>query len=63
MTQAKIAEVRGLSDSSVRNTHSHALGNLRGDDEFFDVLEAAGRVRDRARREALARQRAMQAAA
>jgi RNA polymerase sigma factor (sigma-70 family) len=54
MTQAEIAEANGLADSSVRNSHSGALQNLRRDDDLFQVLEAVGKVRDRARREALA---------
>lgn len=54
MTQVEIAKAKGLSDSSVRNSHSGALKNLRRDDNLFQVLEAAGKVRDRARREALA---------
>jgi RNA polymerase sigma factor (sigma-70 family) len=54
MTQAEIAKANGLQESSVRNTHSGALKNLRRDDDLFQVLEAAGKVRDRARRETLA---------
>ncbi|MCW2952762.1 MAG: hypothetical protein JWQ48_1932 [Conexibacter sp.] len=50
MTQQQIARLQGLADSSVRNAHSHALRNLRRDDELFDVLETIGRVRDRQRR-------------
>jgi RNA polymerase sigma factor (sigma-70 family) len=50
MTQAEIAAAEKLADSTVRNTHRGALRNLRRDDELFDVLEAVGRVRDRARR-------------
>jgi hypothetical protein len=53
MTKAKIAEERGLAPSSVRNSHSGALRNLRRDDELFDVLEAIGKVRDEARRNLL----------
>jgi RNA polymerase sigma factor (sigma-70 family) len=61
MTQAQIAKTHKLSDSTVRNTHKGALRNLRSDDEFFDVLEAAGKVRDRARREETERQRSLAA--
>lgn len=61
MAQADIAAASGLSDSTVRNTHSGALKNLRRDDDLFQVLEAAGIVRDRARREALAASAAMAA--
>lgn len=50
MTQADIAAVHGLADSTVRNTHSGALRNLRGDNQLFDVLEAVGKVRDQDRR-------------
>jgi RNA polymerase sigma factor (sigma-70 family) len=53
MTHAEIAKVNRLADSSVRNSHSGALKNLRHDDDLFQVLEAAGKVRDRARREAV----------
>lgn len=53
MTQADIAAVRGVADSTVRNTHRGALRNLRADDELFEVLEAVGKVRDRDRRLAL----------
>lgn len=61
MTQVEIAKASGLSGSSVRNSHSGALKNLRRDDDLFQVLEAAGKVRDRARREALAATRAVAA--
>lgn len=61
MTQTEIAKANGLSDSSVRNTHSGALKNLRGDDDLFQVLEAAGKVRDRGRRESLSATSAMAA--
>lgn len=50
MTQTQIAQVNGVADSTVRNTHQGALRNLRKDDRLFDVLEAVGRVRDQARR-------------
>jgi RNA polymerase sigma factor (sigma-70 family) len=50
MTQAEIAAASNVADSTIRNTHRGALRNLRRDDELFDVLEAVGRVRDRARR-------------
>lgn len=53
MTQADIAAVRGVADSTVRNTHRGALRNLRADDELFEVLEAVGKVRNRDRRLAL----------
>lgn len=53
MTQEEIARTRGVADSTVRNTHMHALGSLRRDDEFFIVLEAVGQVRDRDRKLAL----------
>ena len=61
MTQVEIAEKNGLANSTVRNTHSHAVSNLRGDDDLFQVLEAAGIVRDRARREAMAEARSLAA--
>lgn len=51
MTQAQIARERGISDSTVRNSHRGGLRNLRRDDELFLVLEAVGKVRDHARRE------------
>jgi RNA polymerase sigma factor (sigma-70 family) len=55
MTQAEIAHATGLADSTVRNTHSHALRNLRRDDTLFCALEAVGAVRDLARRQAIQR--------
>jgi RNA polymerase sigma factor (sigma-70 family) len=63
MTQVEIAEASGVSDSTVRNTHKGALSNLRRDEQLFDVLEAAGKVRDRARREEMRRQQEVSAAA
>jgi DNA-directed RNA polymerase specialized sigma24 family protein len=54
MTQVEIAAAHGVADSTIRNTHSQALGNLRRDDDLFSVLEAVGRVRDLARRNQLA---------
>jgi DNA-directed RNA polymerase specialized sigma24 family protein len=57
MTQERIAEVRGIAASTVRNSHSKALGNLYRDDELFEVLAAVGKVRDKARREQLAAER------
>lgn len=57
MTQVEIAEVRGLAASSVRTSHGQALGNLRRDNELFEVLAAVGKVRDRARREKLEAER------
>lgn len=63
MTQAEIAAASNVADSTIRNTHRGALRNLRRDDELFDVLEAVGRVRDRARRLALATARAESARA
>jgi RNA polymerase sigma factor (sigma-70 family) len=53
MTQAQIAEERGLAASSVRNSHAGAIHTLRQDDDLFDVLEAIGKVRDEARRKLL----------
>jgi RNA polymerase sigma factor (sigma-70 family) len=53
ITQEKIARVRGVAASTVRNTHSKALGNLRRDDELFLVLNAVGKVRDKDRRDLL----------
>lgn len=53
MKQAQIAAVQGVAASTIRNTHQGALRNLRGDDQLFDVLEAVGKVRDRARRLAI----------
>lgn len=53
MTQAEIAGAHGLASSTVRNTHRHALSNLRRDDDLFDVLEAVGIVRDNSRRQQL----------
>jgi RNA polymerase sigma factor (sigma-70 family) len=50
LTQTEIAQQRGVADSTVRNTHMAALGNLRKDDDLFEVLEAVGKVRDRDRR-------------
>jgi RNA polymerase sigma factor (sigma-70 family) len=55
MTQAEIARGSGLADSTVRNTRSHALRNLRRDDTLFCALEAVGTVRDLARRQAIQR--------
>jgi hypothetical protein len=49
-TQADFAKAHRIAASTVRNTHRGALANLRGDDELFEVLEAVGKVRDRARR-------------
>jgi RNA polymerase sigma factor (sigma-70 family) len=50
LTQAAIAGQRGVAESTVRNTHSAALGNLRRDENLLELLEAVGRVRrDRAR--------------
>lgn len=57
MTQEKIAKVHGIAASTVRNSHSKALGNLYRDDQLFEVLAAVGKVRDRARRELLAAER------
>jgi RNA polymerase sigma factor (sigma-70 family) len=57
MTQVEIAERQGLSASSIRNTHGQAIGNLRRDDELFEVLAAVGKVRDRARRAKLEAER------
>jgi RNA polymerase sigma factor (sigma-70 family) len=57
MTHAQLAEVRGVADSTIRNTHAGALRNLRRDDDLFDVLEAVGKVRDHARRLELERRR------
>jgi RNA polymerase sigma factor (sigma-70 family) len=50
MTQQQIASAMKVSDSTIRNTHSGALKNLRKDDELFVLLEAVGMVRDRARK-------------
>lgn len=49
MTSAAIAAADGLASSTVRNTHKQALRNLRNDDNLFEVLRVAGKVRDRAR--------------
>jgi RNA polymerase sigma factor (sigma-70 family) len=57
MTQTELAARHGLVDSTIRNTHTGALRNLRRDDELFDVLEAIGKVRDYARRLALEAER------
>ena len=53
--QNEIAERRGVAASTIRNTHSGALRNLRADDDLFQVLEAVGKVRDLDRRLALER--------
>ena len=50
MTQVEIAKEHGLAASSVRNSHGQGIGNLRRDDELFEVLAAVGKVRDRDRR-------------
>lgn len=57
MTHAQLAEQHGVADSSIRHTHAGALRRLRRDDELFDALEAVGKVRDRARRLQLHRDR------
>jgi RNA polymerase sigma factor (sigma-70 family) len=57
MTQERIAQLRGVAASTVRNSHSKALGKLRRDDELFAVLAAVGKVRGRARREKLKAER------
>jgi len=57
MTQERISTVRGIAPSTVRNNHSKALGNLRRDDQLFQVLAAVGKVRDQARREKLEAER------
>lgn len=57
MAQTDIAARDGLADSTIRNTHSGALRNLRSDDELFDVLEAVGKARDYERRLALQAER------
>ena len=54
MTQEKIAEVRQIAASTVRNSHSKALGNLYRDDELFEGPAAVGKVRDKDRRDQLA---------
>lgn len=48
--QAQFAKQQGIAASTVRNTHRGALANLCRDDEFFQVLEEVGKVRDLARR-------------
>jgi RNA polymerase sigma factor (sigma-70 family) len=48
--QAQFAKQHAIAASSVRNTHRGALANLRRDDEFFQVLEEVGKVRDEGRR-------------
>lgn len=53
LPQNEIAARRGVAASTVRNTHSGALRNLRADDDLFGVLEAVGKVRDLDRRIAL----------
>ncbi len=45
LTQKAIAQTRGVAESTVRNTHSAALGNLRKDENLLSLLEAVGRVR------------------
>jgi RNA polymerase sigma factor (sigma-70 family) len=44
-TQKAIAARRGVAESTIRNTHRVALGNLRKDENLLALLEAIGRVR------------------
>ena len=52
-TPEELANDRGVTKSTIYNHKSQALGNLRKDDEFFTGLCALGKVRDRARKEAI----------
>jgi RNA polymerase sigma factor (sigma-70 family) len=46
---ATIASLRGVTKSTIKNTHAHARKNLHDDDSFFSRLWALGIVRDKAR--------------